>query len=150
LNTQADIRDFLQQKTIVMAGLSRDEKAFSSNIKKELTAKGYRIIPVNPNAESIGGEKCYPTLAAIPEKVGAVLVVTAPAQSEKIVREAAAAGISRVWLQQGAQSDGAVRACKEKELTAVWGRCIMMFAEPVTSIHGVHRWFAKIFGTLPK
>jgi uncharacterized protein len=150
MNTQADIRDFLSQKTIAMAGLSRNEKAFSSSIKKELAAKGYRIIPVNPNAESIGGEECYPTLAAIPEKVGAVLVVTSPAQSEKIVRDAAAAGITRVWLQQGAQSDAAVKACKEMGLTSVWGRCVMMFAEPVGSIHGVHRWFAKIFGGLPK
>ena len=113
-------------------------------------AKGYRIIPVNPNAESIGGEKCYPDLAAIPDKVGAVLVVTPSAQSEKIVRDAVAAGITRVWLQQGAQSDAAVVACKENKLTAVSGRCIMMFAEPVSSIHGVHRWFAKVFGTLPK
>ncbi len=150
MNTQADIKDFLSQKTIAMAGLSRDEKAFSANIKKELVAKGYRIIPVNPNAESIGGEKCYPDLAAIPDKVGAVLVVTPSAQSEKIVRDAVAAGITRVWLQQGAQSDAAVVACKENKLTAVSGRCIMMFAEPVSSIHGVHRWFAKVFGTLPK
>ncbi len=150
MNTLADIKDFLSQKTIAMAGLSRDEKAFSANIKKELVAKGYRIVPVNPNAENIGGEKCYPNLAAIPGKVGAVLVVTQPAQSEKVVRDAAAAGITRVWLQQGAQSDAAIVACKEKGLTAVWGRCVMMFAEPVSSIHGMHRWFAKVFGTLPK
>jgi predicted CoA-binding protein len=150
VNTQADIKDFLSQKTIAMAGLSRNEKAFSTNIKKELTAKGYRIIPVNPNADRIGGDTCYPNLAAIPEKVGGVLVVTPAAQTEKIVRDAAAAGITRVWIQQGAQSDAAVVACKEKKLTSVWGRCIMMFAEPVTSIHTVHRWFAKIFGSLPK
>ncbi len=150
MNTQADIKDFLSQKTIAMAGLSRDPKAFSANIKKELTTKGYRIIPVNPNAESIGGEKCYATIAAIPEKIGGVLVVTSPAQSEKVVRDAAAAGVTRVWLQQGAQSDAAVVACKENGLTAVWGRCILMFAEPVTSIHSMHRWFAKLFGGLPK
>jgi uncharacterized protein len=150
MNTLSDIKDFVSQKTIAMAGLSRNDKAFSSNIRKELAARGYKIIPVNPNAESIGGEKCYANLAAIPDKVGGVLIVTAPAQSEKIVRDAAAAGITRVWLQQGAQSDAAVAACREKGMTAVSGRCIMMFAEPVTSIHGVHRWFAGIFGTLPK
>jgi hypothetical protein len=82
--------------------------------------------------------------------VGGVLVVTPPSQSEKIVHEAAAQGISRVWLQHGAQSDAAVAACVEHGLSAVSGKCIMMFAEPVSSIHGVHRWFAKVFGTLPK
>jgi uncharacterized protein len=150
MNTKKDIQEFVAQKTIAMAGLSRDEKAFSSSIKKELESKGYRILPVNPNATSIGGETCYPSLAALPEKVGGVLIVTPTSQSEQVVRDAAAQGIRRVWLQNGAQSDAAVAACSEHGLTAVSGKCIMMFAEPVTSIHDVHRWFAKVFGTLPR
>ncbi len=150
MNTKQDIQDFLAQKTIAMVGLSRDEKAFSANIRKELTAKGYRILAVNPHATSIGGEACYPSLAALPEKVGGALVVTPPAQTEKVVREAAAQGITRLWLQQGAQSDAALAACTELGLTAVSKKCIMMFAEPVESIHSVHRWFAKVFGQLPR
>ena len=82
MNTKQDIQDFVSQRTIAMAGLSRDEKAFSANIKKELQSKGYRILAVNPNAASIGGETCYPNLAALPEKVGAVLIVT-PAKTQK-------------------------------------------------------------------
>jgi uncharacterized protein len=150
MNTKQDVQEFVSQKTIAMAGLSRDEKSFSANIRKELVSKGYRILAVNPSASSIGGEPCYPSLSALPEKVGGVLVVTAPSQSEKVVREAAAQGISRVWLQQGAQSDAAISACAEHRMTAVFGKCIMMVAEPVGSIHGVHRWFAKAFGQLPK
>ena len=150
MNTKQDVQEFVSQKTIAMAGLSRDANAFSANIRKELQSKGYRILAVNPNASSIGGETCYPSLSALPEKVGGVLVVTAPSQSEKVVREAAAQGISRVWLQQGAQSDAAIAACAEHGLSAVSGKCIMMFAEPVSSIHSVHRWFAKVFGQLPK
>ena len=150
MNTKQDIQEFVSQKTIAMAGLSRDEKAFSASIKKELQSKGYKILPVNPHASRIGGEICYPSLAALPEKVGGVLVVTPPSQSERIVRDAAAQGISRVWLQHGAQSDAAVAACAEHGMSAVAGKCIMMFAEPVTSIHGVHRWFSKVFGQLPK
>ena len=79
-----------------------------------------------------------------------MLVFTAPAQSEKVVAEAAAQGIRRVWLQQGAQSEAALALCREKGLQAVSGKCIMMFAEPVGSVHGVHRWFAKVFGQLPR
>ncbi len=75
---------------------------------------------------------------------------TAPAQSEKVVSDAAAQGITRVWLQQGAQSEAALAICREKGLQTVCGKCIMMFAEPVASIHGVHRWFAKVFGQLPR
>jgi predicted CoA-binding protein len=149
MNTKQDIQEFLSQKTIAMAGLSRDEKSTSASIKKELQAKGYKILAVNPNASSIGGETCYTSLSALPEKVGGVLVVTGPAQSEKVVREAAKLGINRVWVQLGAQSPEAAAACAERGMAAVSGKCIMMFAEPVTSIHGVHRWFAKVFGTLP-
>ena len=150
MNTKQDVQEFVSQKTIAMAGLSRDANAFSANIRKELQSKGYRILAVNPTASSIGGETCYPSLSALPEKVGGVLVVTSPSQSEKVVREAAAQGIGRVWLQQGAQSDAAIAACAEHGLSVVSGKCIMMFAEPVSSVHSVHRWFAKIFGGLPK
>jgi hypothetical protein len=105
---------------------------------------------VNPNATTIGGEPCYPSLAALPEKVEGVLVVTPPTQSEMVVRDAAAQGIKRVWVQLGAHSPAAQTACAELGMTAVSGKCIMMFAEPVTSIHGMHRWFAKVFGQLPR
>jgi len=150
MNTLREIKDFLSQKTIAMAGLSRDEKASSRSVRKELLAKGYRVLGVNPNAEMIAGEKCYPNLAALPEKVGGVLVFTRPSETEKVVREAAAQGITRVWVQLGAQSEAALAVCQEKGLSTVYGKCIMMFAEPVTSIHGVHRWFAKVFGQIPK
>jgi predicted CoA-binding protein len=150
LNTRQEIQDFVSQKTIAMAGLSRDENAFSSSVRKELEIKGYRILPINPNAASIGGEACYPSLSALPQRADAVLVVTPPAESEKIVREAAALGIRRVWLQQGSVSEAAIAACAEHGLSSVSGKCIMMFAEPVGSFHAVHRWFAKVFGRLPK
>jgi uncharacterized protein len=150
MNTRAEIDDFLKQKTLAMAGLSRDEKAFSATVFKELTAKGYRVLPVNPNAQSVQGQKCYPSLAALPEAPGGVLIFTPPAATEAVVREAAARGIKRVWVQQGAQSAAALAAFKETGMSGAFGKCVMMFAEPVASIHGVHRWFAKVFGTLPR
>jgi uncharacterized protein len=150
MNTRQEIQDFLAQKTIAMAGLSRDRKAFSASVYRELKAKGYRILPVNPNAESLQGEKCYPRIASLPEKPGGVLIFTPPAATEAVVREAAAQGVTRVWIQQGAQSQAALDACREKGLSAVSGKCIMMFAEPVGSLHGVHRWFTKVFGGLPR
>src|SRR5512135_1259589 len=102
MNTRQEIEGFVSQKVIAMAGLSRDPKSTSASMCKELESKGYRILPVNPNAASIGGVPCYPDLASLPEKVGGVLVVTPAAHSEKIGREAAAQGISRVWVQMGA------------------------------------------------
>jgi hypothetical protein len=149
VNTKQDIQEFLSQKTLAMAGLSRNEKAFSAAVNRELKAKGYRVLPVNPHAGTIGGEQCYPNLAALPERVGGVVVCTPPGETEKVVRDAAAQGITRVWMQQGAESAAAVAFCLEKGMQVVSGKCIMMFAEPVGSLHGVHRWFAKVFGQLP-
>ena len=149
MNTKQEIQDFLAQKTLALVGMSRDEKAFSASVSRELKAKGYRVLPVNPNAAVIGGETCYPSLSALPEKVGGVLVMTKPEQSETVVKEAAAAGIRRVWIQQGAQSEAALAACLQNGLTTISGKCVMMFAEPVKSVHSVHRWFSRVFGQLP-
>ena len=58
-------------------------------------------------------------------------------------------GIRRVWMQQGAQSDAAIRYCQEHNINEVHGECIMMFAQPVKSFHGFHRGVWKLFGKLP-
>jgi hypothetical protein len=150
VNTRQDIEGFLAQKSIAVAGVSRDPRSFSATTFKELAGRGYRLFAVNPNAESIHGEKCYPSLSRLPEKVGGVLLFTPPAVTETVVKEAAAAGIGRIWIQQGAQSPAALDFCREKNLAAVSGQCIMMYAEPVTSIHGFHRWVKKLFGGLPR
>ena len=67
-----------------------------------------------------------------------------------MVREVAEAGIKHLWIQQGAESDAAIEYCREHEINVVHGECILMFAEPVGSIHRFHRWLWGVFGKLPK
>ncbi len=150
MNTRKEIDGFVAQKTLAVAGLSRNPQSFSARAYEELKTKGYTLYPVNPNAERIGGQACYATVSAVPGEVGGVLVFTPPAATEKVVREAAGAGIRRVWIQQGAQSDASIAFCKEQGLEAVSGQCILMFAEPVASFHGFHRWVKKLFGGIPR
>jgi len=150
MNTRADVEGFLSQGAIAAVGVSRDPKAFSVMAYRELKGKGKRVYPVNPNARTIGEDACYPSIAEVPEKVGAVLVLTPPAQSAGVVQEAARRGIRHVWLQQGTVSGEALALCEREKLSAVAGKCIMMFAEPVASFHGVHRWFARVFGQIPR
>jgi hypothetical protein len=149
MNTRQDIEGFVTQKTLAIVGMSRAPHSFSANAAKELRAKGYRLFPVNPNATDIQGEKCYPSLMALPEKVGGVLFMTPPGVTEKALREAVEAGAAHFWIQQGAESADAVNFCKEKKLSAVTGQCILMFAEPVASFHKIHRFFKRMFGGLP-
>jgi len=150
MNTRQDIQDFVAQNTLAIVGMSRAPQSFSANAAKDLRAKGYRLFLVNPNASDIQGEKCYPSVAALPEKVGGALFVTPPSATDHSVREAVAAGVGHLWIQQGAESKEALAFCEEKNVSAVSGHCILMFAEPVGSFHKVHRFFKGLFGGLPR
>ena len=150
MTTKAAVDDFVSQRTLAVVGVSRGGKKFGNAACRELRAKGYRILPVHPTAESIDGEACYPSLAELPEPVGGVLVVVSPTETEKVVREASAAGIRRIWMQQGAQSPAAIKFCEEQGMSLVHGECILMFAEPVSGGHKFHRWIWRVLGKLPK
>ncbi len=150
MTTKATINDFIAQRTLAIVGISRDGKKFGNIAFKELSAKGYRLLPVNPKTESIEGSPCYPSLSALPEPVGGVLVVVPPTVTEQVVQDAAKAGIQRVWMQQGAESQTAIRFCQENNLSAMYGECILMFAEPVAFFHRMHRWVWGLMGKLPR
>ncbi len=149
MTTKAGIDQFLSQKKLAVVGASRNGKKFGNYAGKELRSKGYQVIPVHPEAEVIDGENCFRSLSEIPDGVGGVFIAVKPVETEKVVREVAEAGIKHVWIQQGAESTAAVDFCIEQELNVIHGECIMMFAEPVGSIHGFHRWLWKLFGKLP-
>ena len=150
MTSKAAVEGFLAQRTIALVGASRDPKAFSSGAYKELTEKGYRLILVNPKADTVMGQPCYPSLRDLPESVGAALIMVAPAQAEAVVRDAAAAGIKHVWMQQGAESAAAVKFCQENGISEVHGECILMFAQPQKFYHKPHRWLWGMLGKLPK
>jgi predicted CoA-binding protein len=142
------IDDFLGQESLALAGLSRSGKKFGNAVLKDLSAKGYEVLPVHPDAAEIGGVRCYPSLADLPSRVGGLVLVVPPAQTEALVKEARETGIVRVWMQQGAESDAAIRYCEDHGINVVHGECIMMFAQP-KGIHKLHRWLRGVFGKLP-
>ena len=147
--SQSAIREVLDQRTLALVGVSRGGKKIGNGICRELKGKGYKIFPVNPQAERIENDPCYPSLGALPEKPGAVVICVPPAQTERVVQQAFEAGITRVWLQQGAESYSAIRFCEDNKMTTVHGQCILMFAEPVRSFHSFHRWLWKLIGKYP-
>ena len=75
-----------------------------------------------------------------------VVICLPPQKTVLVMRDAAAAGIQKIWLQQGAESAETARVARELGLEPVTGKCIMMYAGNVKSIHGVHKFFAKLFG----
>jgi predicted CoA-binding protein len=150
MTNKQSIDTFLAQRSLAIAGVSRSGKKFGNSIMKELRGRGYAMHPVHPEAEEVDGVRCVSSLKDLPEGVGGLVLVVKPEQSEKLVREAKEAGITRVWMQQGAQSDAAVAYCREQDIDVVAGECVLMFSEPVKGIHGFHRWLWKVFGKLPR
>ena len=146
--TRSSIDAFLAQNTLAIAGVSRSGKGFGNAVLKDLIAKGYEMLPVHPAMDEVGGVHVYPSLAKLPNGVGGVVLVVPPVQTEALVRQAREVGIERVWMQQGAESESAIRFCEDNGISVVHGECIMMFAQP-SGVHRLHRWVRGIFGKLP-
>lgn len=147
--SRADIDGFIAEKSLAIVGVSRGGKKFGNTILKELKAKGYTMYPVHPKAEAIDGVRAYPSFAALPERVGGVIVCVPPAEAVKVAQEAAEQGISRIWLQQGASSPEAISFCEQHRLSVIHGHCILMFADPSAFIHRAHRWVWQMIGKVP-
>ena len=130
MTTQNEIDDFLSRKTLAVVGASRDGTKYGSIVYRNLKKTGYKVLAVNPNAMAVDGDPCFPRLGALPETPEGAVLVVPPEVSEQIVREAAAAGIRRVWMQPGAESEEAVRFCEKSGMTAIAGLCIMTMPRP--------------------
>lgn len=139
------IAGFLAERVVAVAGVSRNAQKLGSSVFQELKSRGYTVYPVNPNAEKIGEDVCFPDLKSLPKGVGGAIIVVRPSETEKLVRDAFESGINKVWIQRGAGSEAAVRFCEEHGMICVNSECILMFAQPVGSIHSVHRFFSKLF-----
>ncbi len=154
---QDAVDDFLAQKCIAVAGVSRTRKNEPANlIYRKLHKAGYQVFPVNPHAETVEGDRCYPDLESVPAKVDGVVIATRAEVAEEIVRQCAEAGISRVWMHRALKlagtsvSDAAVQLCRENNIAVIPGGCPMMFCEPVDLAHKCLRWVLNLTGGLPK
>jgi predicted CoA-binding protein len=148
VTSQSSVEQFLAQRSLGLAGASRSGKKFGNTVLRELAKRGYRVSVVHPQAAEIDGVRCYPSVSALPEDVGGLVLVVPPEQTETVVREAAARGMRRIWMQQGSESPAAIEYCRENGIDAVHGECILMFAQP-TGFHRFHRWLWKLLGKLP-
>ncbi len=122
------VKDFLKQRRFAVAGSFRNESKYAYRILKTLKEKGYEVYPVNPRLREVDGLTCYPSVKEIPESVDVVDIVTTPQITEKIVRECKEKGISRVWIQPGAESQAAIKFCKDNNIEVVHNLCIMINA----------------------
>jgi predicted CoA-binding protein len=142
------IVDFVAGRRIAVVGASRGGRKFGNAACAELVARGYQVVLVHPEAKEIAGAPCRQSLAAARNEVDGVLVTVRPRQAPAVLREAAAAGLRNVWLQQGAESPEALALARELGLNLVAKRCVLMYAPPVKGLHGFHRALAGFLGKL--
>jgi hypothetical protein len=121
------IRTFLNKKNIfAVVGASRNPKKYGYQVYKDLKNAGYEVYAVNPNAEEILGDKCYPNLENLPVKPEVVDVVVPPKVTEEVVKACKGLGITRVWMQPGSESEKAIQFCEENGIDVVYGVCVMI------------------------
>jgi predicted CoA-binding protein len=113
-------------RTIAIVGLSTDPQRASWFVASYLKKEGYRIIPVNPKAEQILGEKAYPDLASIPGPVDLVEVFRPAAECLEIARQAIAIKAKALWLQLKLVNIEAAELAARSGMTVVIDRCVKM------------------------
>ena len=112
-------------RSIAVVGLSSKRFRPSYGVAEYLKRSGYRIIPVNPNEEEVLGERCYPDLDSIPEKVDLVDIFRRSEYVPEIVEAAIRMGAKAVWMQEGVIHEAASRRAEEAGLAVVMDRCIL-------------------------
>jgi predicted CoA-binding protein len=143
-----DIRSFIESKTVAVVGASSRRFKFGNAVYRTLKKRGYQVFAVNPNAENVDGDRCYPNLLLLPDDVDAAVVVTRPENAFGLVEKATQKGIRRLWFQQGADYSMLAEQARQAGMQVVTGKCILMYSPPVTGLHSVHRWFAGALGKL--
>ena len=112
-------------RIVAVVGASPNPERPSNQVAAYLIENGYRIIPVNPNAAEILGQKCYPDLASIPEKVEVVDIFRRSEDVMPIVEEAIKIGAGAVWMQEGVVNEEAAAKARDAGLLVVMDRCML-------------------------
>lgn len=120
------IRELLQHsRTIAVVGLSDSPLRPSHGVSAYLQTYGYRIIPVNPEIRLSLGEKSYPSLADVPEKIDIVNIFRRPEFVEEIVDQAIALKIPAIWMQEEVINEKAAEKARKAGMFVVMDRCIL-------------------------
>jgi predicted CoA-binding protein len=150
------VHEFLAQKRIAVAGVSRNQShhPVGNLIYQRLKKTGHDVFPVNPHMEAFEGTRCFPDVQSIPGGVDGVVIITRSEVTERIVHDCAAAKVRRVWMHQSlgkgsSVSPEAVEYCRQHDISVIAGACPMMFGPGADFGHTCMRWILKLTGGLP-
>jgi uncharacterized protein len=121
-----EIKKFYTMKTIAVVGMSKNEEKAAHYVPRYLIDHGYNVIPVNPTATEILGRKSYPAVSSIPDRIDIVDIFRRSEDVPSVVEDTLKKeDIKVIWMQEGIYSKEAEKMAKEKDISAVYNRCMM-------------------------
>jgi predicted CoA-binding protein len=127
VSLRSRIQQVLACKTFVVSGVSRNPEKYGYKVYKCLLGTGYTVYAVNPHADQIDGDPCYPHLDNLPCKIDCLVTVTPPEITEATIRDAGHLRIPFLWMQPGSESVSAYNLALSNSMEIVsGGPCIMV------------------------
>ena len=120
------IADFVNRRVWAIVGASQDRAKFGYRVFRSMRQAGYTVYPVNPKGGELEGAKVYPSLADLPQPPEVVDLVVPPEVTEQVVEEAHQLGLTRIWMQPGAESPKAIAYCHAHGMQVVSQACAMV------------------------
>jgi len=119
-------KEMLGKKVWAVIGATPDSKKFGYKIYKKLKDNGYTVYGINPNYESLEGDKIYSSLKDLPEKPECVDMVVNPKVTKAVLMEVEELGIEYVWFQPGTFNKDVINTAEEKNLNIVYNDCVLV------------------------
>lgn len=147
--------EFLAHKRVAVTGVSREPGKHGSNaVYTRLRDRGYDVFAVNPNADTVEGDRAYHDLRSIPEGLEAVVIGTRPEVADQTMRDCVDLGIEHVWMHRGpgkgSVSKTAAEYGREHGVKVIDGGCPCMFDPTGDRGHKVMRRLFTLTGNVPK
>lgn len=121
-----EIKALLQSvKTIAVVGFSPKPDRASHGVARQMQSFGFRIIPVRPGLRDGLGEKAYPDLASVPERIDLANLFRSGRHVPEVLDQCLRLGINKLWMQEGAEHEASAERARAAGMTVVMGRCIM-------------------------
>ena len=147
--------EFLTHKRVAVTGVSRTPQGHGSNlVYQRLRQRGYEVFAVNPEADQVEGDQCYPDLTSIPGGVDWVVIGTRPETAAATMQECVDLGIKRVWMHRGpgagSVSHSAAEYGRQHGITVIEGGCPCMFGLAADPGHKMMRLVFTMAGNVPR
>ena len=113
--------DFLAQGPFGVAGASTNREKYGNKVLRCYLQNDRVAYPINPRADEIEGQRCYPDVESLPDDVTALSIITPPAITEAVVEAALARGITHLWMQPGAEHEGAIERAEAAGANVIHG-----------------------------